>query len=234
MIARLGDGGEQVGRVQQRLVELGYPIPQAELAAEQFGPGTEIAIQTLQREAGFRLVDGIVGPQTMHELDHPGSGRGGRNTAPGWRYDRQTVQQRVSLACDAAVGDIGLRESPDGSNDGPDLAKFKTRGAPWCALALSHWYTHADGGCPWGREASTVAIYEWARREGRVLGAGEPVEPGDVWFARRGPSHGHVALVVSVLPGGRLCCAGGNEGNAVRGSMRRAADATAILRPTRG
>jgi hypothetical protein len=76
--------------------------------------------------------------------------------------------------------------------------------------------------------ASTVDIYEWACSMGRLV---EEPRPGDVWFRARAHRRGHVALVVTVLPDGGLCCIGGNEGNMVRGSVRRREDATAIIRP---
>jgi hypothetical protein len=225
MTVSVGDAGSAVGHAHQRLIELGYPIDADELADAAFGPTTLAAVRAFQQDQALDP-DGIIGIQTAHRLDHPGNT--GRHTAAGWRYDRDRVHIELLRVCDAAVADLGLREDPDGSNDGPDLKKFRTRGAPWCALALSSWMEHYETGSPWGRLASTWDIYQWARARGRIV---EDTRPGDVWFRGRANRRGHVALVVTVLPDGCLACVGGNEANSVRGSLRRREDATAIIRP---
>lgn len=65
----LGKGakGEDVRRIQARLIELGYALPRYG-ADGHFGDETEDAVKDLQRTAGLR-VDGIVGPKTLAALD---------------------------------------------------------------------------------------------------------------------------------------------------------------------
>lgn len=224
MNVALGSHGGQVGHVHQRLIEMGYTIAADEIAAAAFGPSTLNAIRTFQGQQGLDA-DGIVGIQTSHRLDHP---RLDTRYPFGWRYDRSSVHSELVRVTDAAVHDLWRKEDPDGSNDGPELAKFRTHGAPWCALAISTWFSYLDGGCPFGRLASTVDVLKWALERERVV---EEVRPGDLWMRRRSETRGHIALVVTVLDEGRLCCVGGNEGNRVAPSIRRREDATAIIRP---
>lgn len=232
-LLKMGSTGERVGKLHQRLVELNYPVPAAELAGQMFLSGTLAAVIAFQKDQTL-TPDGIVGAQTWFRLDNPATN--GRYTAASWRYDMSQVRAAVAPVVLAAVGDIGRREYPDGSNNGPDLVKFRTSGAAWCAAALSHWFSFADGGCPWGRFTLCADLFDWARVKGRVLAVAAIPQPGDVWIVLRKPDasgvqHGHVALVACRLDDGRLACVGGNEGNAVRGSVRRREDATAILRP---
>jgi hypothetical protein len=232
-LLQLGSTGDRVGRLHQRLVELGHSVPPGELGSQQFGPGTLAAVVAFQKEQ-LLTTDGVVGPQTWHRLDYPGST--GRFTAAGWRYDASRTRAAVTPVIVAAINDIGRREYPENSNDGPDLKKFRTAGEPWCAAALSYWFTFAEDGCPWVRFTLCADVLDWARDRGRVLGEAAIPQPGDVWLALRKAEpgkrpHGHVALVVLRLEDGRLACVGGNEGNAVRGSVRRREDATAIIRP---
>lgn len=161
-----------------------------------------------------------------------------RDIDPGWRYDLADVPAALVEVVKAAVGDIGRREDPDGSNDGPDLAKYRTGGLPWCAYALGVWYSLADGGCPWGRLGSAYKLHAWAVKHGRLLGVAPVLRPGDVALDLRVVDHGgnrrisgHVALIVHVLPDGRICTVGGNEGNRVRGRVREPGDFRYMLRP---
>lgn len=232
-VLRLGMTGTLVGKVHQRLVECGASIPPSELAAQRYGPATIDAVKAFQREQGL-ATDGVVGPLTLHRLDHPGTA--GMFTVPGWRCEPSQIRPQVRPVVVAAVADIGRRESPDGSNDGPDLTKFLTGGEPWCAMALSQWFSLAPGGSPFGRISLCFALYQWAVRHVRVLASEVPPEPGDVWIALRKAEEGqqprgHVALIVHRLDDGRLCTVGGNEANAVRGRIRNRHDASAILRP---
>ncbi|HEX9776062.1 MAG TPA: N-acetylmuramoyl-L-alanine amidase [Actinomycetota bacterium] len=65
-LIRHGDRGDRVADVQTRLAALGYGIPASERDG-RFGDGTKDAVVVFQRGRGIR-VDGIVGPETWHEL----------------------------------------------------------------------------------------------------------------------------------------------------------------------
>lgn len=60
-----GASGKQVTALQQRLVDLGYFLPEVD---GRFGPATQQAVWALQKAAGLGR-DGVVGPQTQKALD---------------------------------------------------------------------------------------------------------------------------------------------------------------------
>ena len=220
--------GQAVGDAQQKLVELGYAIDHAELGDELFGPSTDAAVRAFQASQGL-AVDGIAGPKTLAALNKPDS----PYVAPEWRCEPSQVRAAVRRVIESAVGDIGVKEEPDGSNDGPLLAKFQTHGEPWCALACSYWYSMAEAGSPWGRMSATWDIYDWAKDYGAIVGVDEPVLPGDIAVILRANRRGHTMLVVYDLGADRLCTIAGNEGNAVRGGIRSRSALSAIIRPIR-
>lgn len=230
MLTSLSQGavGPAVGAIHQALLEAGESVPQSELSSSTFGPGTEAAVKEYQAHhvdaQGHALgIDGIVGPATWAAL----TGAQGAMTAPGWHYvpPEDTTARAV---CEAAVADLGRKEDPDGSNDGPDLVKFGTRGRPWCALAVSTWYAQAPGGSPFGVQASVLGLVTWGRAHTKLVAA---AKPGALACILRAGGHGHVALVVSVNPDGSFCTVEGNCSNAVRGCIRRPADITAFVAP---
>ena len=228
---RRGARGVEVGGLQQALLEAGETINAHELSFREFGPSTEAAVLEFQRRAvdarGAALaVDGVAGPKTLAAL----KGHAPPHVADGWLY-LPPSDPAARAACDAAVGDLGLRERPDGSNDGPDLTKFKTRGRPWCALAVSTWLGAAPGGCPWGVLPAVVSIVTWGRGHGRILADDQPARAGDVVCWLRAGGRGHTGLVVGTTPSGDLCTIEGNSQNSVRALVRPRAGVAAIIRP---
>ena len=164
----------------------------------------------------------------------------------GWAYRLEDVPSGLVEVIKAAVGDVGNREEPKGSNDGPKLLKYRIgsnpktgKHYPWCCYALSYWYAHRDGGCPWGTLASAYKIHEWAVEHDRMLGASPVVRPGDVGIDLRKVEHpdgrrivGHVGLIVHVLADGRLCSVEGNAGDAVRARVKAPSEWRYLMRPT--
>lgn len=238
MTLRVGDTGGAVGKLHQALLEAGHAVEAVELGDATrppiYGPSTEAAVRDFQTHhvdaAGHPLaVDGLVGPATLAAL---GRGAPASPTARGWRAD-SNPPAAVAAVIAAAVGDLGLHEDPDGSNDGPGLRKFKTYGQPWCALAVSTWWLAAPAGSPFGRIAAVWGLYRWARGRGALLEAGEAAQPGDLACFLRAGGHGHVGLVVGV-EGGRLFTVEGNCANAVRGCIRERGALQAVIRPLKG
>lgn len=242
ILVRKGDTGLAVGRVQQALVEAGYAVPQSENAQQTFGDGTYDAVRSFQAShlgpSGHPLVeDGIVGDETWWSLQHPGGGAG--YTASGWLYVPAQARAEVRPALDAAYGQLGVHEDPDGSNDGPLVRTFTDPGfigSPWCALFASWAFAQLPGGSPFGRIAGTWALYEWAQARGLVVAAGDALLPGDLFVILRGertdPNHrGHTGIVCADLGGGHFATIAGNESNAVRGGLRTRDGVSAILRP---
>jgi hypothetical protein len=120
----------------------------------------------------------------------------------------------------AAQSQVGVAEQPPGSNDGPQIAEFRTATAgsgvgPWCAYFTS--WAAAKAGVALGEAGqgfgSVSALYGWAQRTGRATPAGPGVRPnpGDliVWGGR------HIGIVESVDPDGSIHTIEGNSSNAV-------------------
>ena len=120
----------------------------------------------------------------------------------------------------AAQSQVGVAEQPPGSNDGTEIAQFRTATAgsgvgPWCAYFTS--WAAAQAGVPLGEAGqgfgSVSALYAWGQRTGRATPAGPGVRPnpGDliVWGGR------HVGIVESVDPDGSIHTIEGNSSNAV-------------------
>jgi hypothetical protein len=120
----------------------------------------------------------------------------------------------------AAQSQVGVSEQPPGSNDGPQIAEYRTATAgsgvgPWCAYFTS--WAAAQAGVPLGEAGqgfgSVSALYGWAQRTGRATPAGPGVQPnpGDliVWGGE------HIGIVESVEPDGSIHTIEGNSSNAV-------------------
>lgn len=74
---RRGENASAIGKIQERLIALGYPIPRADSV---FGKTTEHAVKLFQSENGL-VVDGVVGSGTIRILFSPNAKRYGQ--APG-------------------------------------------------------------------------------------------------------------------------------------------------------
>ena len=125
-----------------------------------------------------------------------------------------------SGALAAAQSQVGVSEQPPGSNDGPQIADYRTATAgsgvgPWCAYFTS--WAAAQAGVPLGEAGqgfgSVSALYGWAQRTGRATPAGPGVQPnpGDliVWGGE------HIGIVESVDADGSIHTIEGNSSNAV-------------------
>ncbi len=69
-LLRKGNSGAAVRKVQQALIDAGFPLPKFG-ADSVFGAETEAAVKAFQRAAGLEdaQIDGIVGPNTLSRLD---------------------------------------------------------------------------------------------------------------------------------------------------------------------
>lgn len=230
---KLNDSGPAVGAIQQALLEAGETVDATELTAMLYGPSTRDAVTDFQLHhadaQGHALDhDGVVGPKTAWALEHPSASP---FKTPGWH--QSPVAGSLALVAQAAVGDIGRKEDPDGSNDGPDLVKFSTGGLAWCAMAVSAWWAAYPGGSPFKRKSAVADLVAWGRANGGLVGIADPGRVGDLGCFLRGDGHGHVGLIVGVGAGGKLSTVEGNCGNAVRGMIRDRAKFQALVRPVR-
>jgi len=111
-----------------------------------------------------------------------------------------------------------VSEQPPGSNDGPQIAEYRTATAgsgvgPWCAYFVS--WAARQAGVPLGDSGQGFGrvddVYAWAQRTGKAIPAGSaPPQPGDliVWDE-------HIGVVENVLPDGRIQTIEGNSSDQV-------------------
>lgn len=107
------------------------------------------------------------------------------------------------IALDFALKDIGVRESPPGSNDGPEIRKWLraagiNRPAPWCMAWLRAKFALA--GVTLGGGASVGNFEAWARSSGEVMLVRRPLA-GDIVCYRFDADDwpDHVGIVEKVL-----------------------------------
>jgi cell wall-associated NlpC family hydrolase len=117
-----------------------------------------------------------------------------------------------------ARGEVGVREQPPGSNDGPRIAQYRqaTAGSgvgPWCAYFAS--WAARQAGVPLGDSGqgfgAVASVWSWAQQTGKALPAGSKPAPGDliVWGSR------HIGIVESVDPSGAIHTIEGNSSDQV-------------------
>jgi CHAP domain len=121
---------------------------------------------------------------------------------------------------DIARREVGVSESPSGSNESPRIAEYRsaTAGAPgpgpWCAYFVS-WVAH-EAGVPLGTQGegfgSVDAVWAWASEAGRAVPAhdGGGPRPGYLILWDE-----HIGLVEKVLPDGRIQTIEGNSSDHV-------------------
>src|SRR5215218_5820275 len=132
-----------------------------------------------------------------------------------------------------AAREVGVAESPPGSNNSPRIAQYRSATAgspgpgPWCAYFTS-WVAH-EAGVPVGPNGSGFgsvdALYSWAQQAGKALPRGATPQPGDliVWDE-------HIGLVESVGPGGVVNTIEGNSSDKVSRRQHPAGSALGYVR----
>jgi len=124
----------------------------------------------------------------------------------------------TGTALSAAQSQVGVSEQPPGSNDGPQIAEYRTATAgsgvgPWCAYFVS--WAARQAGVPIGDQGQGFGrvddVYAWAQRTGKAIpaGSGTP-QPGDliVWDE-------HIGIVESVGTDGSISTIEGNSSDRV-------------------
>ncbi|HEY7667473.1 MAG TPA: peptidoglycan-binding protein [Actinomycetota bacterium] len=127
----IGDEGPEIHDIQQRLLELGFPIDATELEG-RFGDATANAVRAFQERRHLR-VDGVVGPDTWGQLVEAGYRLGDRVLylrVPLFRGDDVRDLQRMlnALGFDAGREDgmfgvqteRAIREFQDNTGDAAD------------------------------------------------------------------------------------------------------------------
>jgi len=145
------------------------------------------------------------------------------------------AQQRIVLLA-TREWQKGVRETPDGSNQSPDISRYLTatqgsvHGAAWCAYFVS--YIARRAGVPIGSQGQGMgyvgSINDWAQSAHRYLSPYDQVnkpQGGDIimW------SPNHIGIVIS-RKGNDLTTIEGNASNAVSKLHRTVSGATGFLR----
>lgn len=134
-------------------------------------------------------------------------------------------------ALDVARSQLGVTEQPPGSNDGADIAKYRSAvagsyaGAPWCAYFVS--WCAAQAGAPIGDGGTGLGSVEqvtaWAQRTGRFTTQPAPGEL--ILFGGR-----HIGIVESVNADGTLTTIEGNTSDGVHRRTHAVSEATGFVR----
>lgn len=140
----------------------------------------------------------------------------------------------------AARADLGLTETPHGSNDNRIVRWYNANVAkigrgPWCDMAVSYWAAKAGIASIVGQFAYCPYHVEWFRKQGRLVAA-EDLRPGDVVFFNfdGGRLAQHVEVAAS-RPNSRgtFSTVGGNTSSGTGGSQNNGGGVYARTRSTR-
>ena len=140
----------------------------------------------------------------------------GASAAPASAGGATVADRMVNLA--RAELNKGVRETPDGSNNSPDIARYRTAtvgaasGEPWCAYFVS--YIAKMAGAPIGSHGQGMGyvpnIISWAKSTNRFVPSSGSPRPGDLILFSQ-----HVGIVESVNQDGSLTTIEGNSSNSV-------------------
>lgn len=177
--------------------------------------------------------DKIVGEMTWWALNNPsGAAQGNAKAARGIRAIKAPSAARVAML-EAALYYLKAptRETPDGSNWGGKVSEIlKHAGGPryWCCHFTSELFRQATGQYPYGEDHGHVKTF-WneakRRKDAQPIGNGYVPRPGDLGvILYPGGDTGHIFTAAAIEQGTalgyRFEAIGGNEGNAVRLSIR--------------
>ncbi len=139
---------------------------------------------------------------------------------PTWPGASSVGARMVQLA----QNEIGVQESPPGSNDAPRIREYRTATAgaenqpgPWCAYFVS-WLAR-QAGAPIGANGNGTGyvptLAAWGQQTGRFVGASATPQPGDIVIFSRGGIPGHTGIVENVGMDGRVHTIEGNSSDRV-------------------
>ncbi len=207
---RRGDRGARVFALQRRLRDLGYdPGP----VDGVFGPRTEAAVRTFQRDAGL-VPDGIVGRRTRAALE-----------SPVCRERRRPVRRTTGAPAGEpswmaiARAEICTREARAGQPPNRRIVEYHqittlratSDRTPWCAAFVS--WVLERAGIRSTRSARAKSYLDWGHAlEAPRVGAITVFHRGSGAPTARGP--GHVGFLVEERENDVLLL-GGNQGNHV-------------------
>lgn len=191
------------------------------VADGDFGETTKLAVMLFQARSadlgGEPLeIDGIVGPKTWGALFGPRSLTGSPPVFPSPAPATNLVQALLQTAAD----EVGVLESPPGSNRGARVEEYQRRvgswavGQPWC-MSFVYWCfdeaaKRASVANRVPKTAGVINAWNLTQNLGgpvRAVPVREALEdlslvkPGMAFFLRTSGAHGHTGLVVANLNG---------------------------------
>lgn len=207
------------------LPQLGYPGAASGAYGQQYSPygmqgsypgatpGLPTAQYPGQPYSPYGAMPGVGSP-----YGYPGAYGVGGPYAP-YGYGQNAGQQIV----DMARREIGVAESPPGSNDGERISMYRsaTAGAnspgPWCAYFVS--WLCKEAGAPIGAGGAGTGyvptLESWGKNTGRYF-SGRLPQPGDIAiFNFGGGISDHTGIVESVDPDGTIHTIEGNSSDRV-------------------
>lgn len=152
----------------------------------------------------MKLIYIIAGGLALHILTR------GRYTA---KY-RNLVNRVINIA----RGEVGVAESPPGSNWGPEIAKYGgEKGDNWCCWFITWVWKKAGLNVP--SEGAVARLQEWAKKHGRYWPKSVLITDDMRGWAivYRYNGAGHIGIIVEALDNNsRFITIEGNKNNAVR------------------
>jgi hypothetical protein len=125
----------------------------------------------------------------------------------------KTTRER---ALDAAIGDLGYKESPAGSNDTKYGDWYGANYQPWCAMAVTYWFEVDAGGSPSFSKGVNYAYCPYvvsdARNGRNGLSIPSTVIPGDLVLYDWGydGTYDHIGIFESWVGGSTFTALEGN------------------------
>ena len=211
-ILTIGSKGAKVAELQDRLKALGFD---AGPTTGVFDAVTLTAVRQLQAThtdaTGKPLDDdGRVGPLTWDALVAHETPEGAEDDRPRGDLPAEGTRRRAILF--SAYAELGVVESPWGSNGGPRVDVYTQRWrVPWCALFVSWVIGFAldrKAFPPHARLASVAKIRSWAFDHGHLSArwSSPAPRPGDLFLMTQpggagvDTGHGHCGFVYAVEP----------------------------------
>ena len=240
---KIGSKGHEVSALQERLNQ----FSQARLVVDgHFGEHTEAAVENFQENNGL-LVDGIVGPKTwdlLREVRPPLTSDLFEKNKYFLLAEKNARSPQDEAVLKQAIGDIGKKESPLGSNTGKEISHLVSgykdywqikalAYPPWCAIAVSSWIKLGLKAPSWEKTpfrkwfGAVSQIYKWGQKNKCLFQVGErKIKGGDIFIIDRAGSGsdrsfkrvrraGHTGLVLAD-EGDRLLTIEANVSNRVK------------------
>jgi hypothetical protein len=230
---KIGSQGASVTFLQKRLNANGYKVAED----GDFGPGTEQAVEQFQAANNMKA-DGIVGPMTWTLLLSKGSVAVPKDVVAEQKAALTalipaTTPAHIKAVLTTAIGKLGAKEVPAGSNGGPELADIvggdgKVPSAyyvhwgikdanilksmpPWCAIFVS-WALKIGLGktawkdIPFGNWFGGASqIEDWGKKHGKLDG-GHHVPSGALFTVSRDKSGSDAASSAGAGHVGFIVC----------------------------